>query len=308
MKYVIGIDGGATKTHLKALSFEKQVVGERFGGASNLASLCEDDVQKNLYKLLDEFYTQTGFAQDDCSAICLGTAGAGSERMHRLLYAMLEAYRPKTQVMVTNDALPALYGGTLTGVGIIIIAGTGSICLARNEAGKIHRTGGWGHILGDEGSGYDISVQILKAVMRAYDERGKPTLLTDLVLEHLKLSQAKDIIDYVYHSGKSKCELASIAFLCDIAQKQGDKVAEHILHTAALSLSDMVVATAKALCFVDENKVVCAYSGSVLLKSEFLRKELETRLFSAAPMISLQECKEDAAYGCALIAMESEKI
>lgn len=303
---MIGIDGGGTKTHLKALTRERAAVGEAWGGASNLTALSRGQVEENLSSLLADFFADSGLNPADCSGLCLGTAGAGSPLARKELRAMLETKLPGVPVQVTNDALPALYGGTLTGCGVILIAGTGSICLARNAAGEIWRTGGWGHILGDEGSGYAVSAAMLRAVLEAYDKRGPETLLTGMVLEYLGLSEPMDVINYVYHSGKGKSELASLAFLCDIAYNKGDIPAQKILRNAAEGLGRMAEAAASAVGLDRMPDAPCVCSGGMAVHSGPLRQELAAYLAREAPGLSLQECREDAAYGCALLAMEDE--
>ena len=178
MRYYIGIDGGGTKTHLKALSEEKTLLGEGFGGASNLTALPREQVADNLSKLLREFFRETGLLPENCAGLCLGTAGASSNVARGLLEEMLAREVPGIPVYVTSDGIAALYGGTLTGYGVILIAGTGSVCFARNQQGQVWRTGGWGHLLGDEGSAYAVSAAMLRAVLMECDGRGEKTLIT----------------------------------------------------------------------------------------------------------------------------------
>ena len=154
MNYLIGIDGGGTKTLLRAAdSGTLALLGEAKGGASNLTALPEKEVQGNLDGLLADFFAQSGLSPNDCCGAVLGSAGAGSPDARERLQGMLAALLPKSRILVEDDALPVLYAGTETGVGMILISGTGSICLGRNEAGERFRAGGWGHLIGDEGSG-----------------------------------------------------------------------------------------------------------------------------------------------------------
>ena len=302
MRYFIGIDGGGTKTHLKAISAERRLLGEAFGGASNLAATPEKDVENNLTVLLQNFLQQAELSPAECGGLCLGTAGAGSKSVRERLERILRTIAPTDKILVTDDALPALYGGTLSGYGVILISGTGSICLARSEK-KTARTGGWGHILGDEGSGYAISISMLNAVMRAFDGRGPETRLTPLVLRHLNLPSPELIIDSVYHTGKGKSDLASLAFLCDIAYDNGDSIAKKIIEHAAEALSAMALAAEARADFQCGNKAIpCVYAGGTLCGSAPLRTELEGCLFRSGTRLRLCECREDAAFGCALIA------
>ena len=304
MNYVIGIDGGGTKTHLKALDFRQKVVGEARGGASNLTALSTETVQENLRLLITEFYEQTGLSPKDCVSVCLGTAGASSNTSQQELSAILADLFPGIPTLLTNDALPILYSGTPTGCGIVLIAGTGSVCMARDLEGNLWRVGGWGHLIGDEGSGYHIACRMLSAVMRAYDGRGCQTVLTDLLLEHLRLSSHMELIDYLYQSGNGKKEIASLASLCDRALELGDDTAKAIYEESADSLCEMVATAAQKLSPAEQEPVICVYTGGMVTKSSALQNLLSQKLQKKAPNVVLKECRHDAAYGCALMALE----
>ena len=307
MKYVIGIDGGGTKTHLKALDLQQNTVGEAWGGASNLTALSTETVKENLEHLLAAFYKQTGLSPKDCVFACQGTAGASSSTSQKQLSTILAEIFPGISFLLTNDALPLLYSSTPSGCGIVLIAGTGSVCMAKSSVGDLLRIGGWGHLIGDEGSGYQIACSMLSAVMRAFDGRGKQTVLTDLLLEHLGLSSPMELIDYLYQSGNGKKEIASLAVLCDRAFELGDDTARAIYEKAAESLCEMVATAAQKLSLTQSGPIICVYTGGMITKSSALRNLLSQKLREKAPNVVLQECHYDAAYGCALMAMEKWK-
>ena len=304
MKYVIGIDGGGTKTHLKALNLQRNIVGEAWGGASNLTALPAETVRENLSLLLFDIYRQTGLSPKSCVSVCLGTAGASSSTSQKQLSAMLKDLFPDTSALLTNDALPILYSNTPSGCGIVLIAGTGSVCMAKSPTGELLRIGGWGHLIGDEGSGYQIACRMLNAVMRAFDGRGRQTVLSDLLLEHLGLPSPMELVDYVYQSGKGKKELASLAALCDKAYKLEDPAAIEIYDEAADNLCEMVITAAKNFSSVQRELIPCVYTGGMITKSLPLRNLLCQKLEKKAPNVVLQKCRQDAAQGCALMALE----
>src|SRR3990170_4420420 len=117
-------------------------------------------------------------------AICLGIAGVDREDDHTVIRGIMKRIGLKARILIVNDALVALEAGTPGQPGIVIISGTGSIAYGRNAAGEAARSGGWGHVLGDEGSGYWIGRAALRAVLRAADRRGPPTVLTRMLLKH----------------------------------------------------------------------------------------------------------------------------
>lgn len=301
MEYVIGIDGGGTKTHLVAVDRQMNVLFQTFGGSSNLASLSEKAVQQNLWDLLDCFFLESGLPPEDCRCVCLGSAGAGRESARVRLAEMLRQRCGGAEVFVMGDAEGALAGGSGDGTGILLIAGTGAICFGKNACGETWRTGGWGHIAGDEGSGYDMACQLLRAVTRAADGRGEPTLLTELVMDHWSLDGMDGLVDAVYRSGKGKSDIAALAFLCDIAYDKGDKTAFQIMENCAAALAELAV-TAAGRLFEPEEQVPCLCAGSLLEKSPYLKRHLQGCLAGKQPLLELQGCKHDAAWGCASIA------
>lgn len=298
MEYVLGIDGGGTKTHLVAMDKAMKILYEGYGGSSNLTSLTSGEVDRNLSELLGAFFANRNFSPRDCACLCLGTAGAGRETARLELKTMLNRWA--NQVLVTDDAQSALAGATETGSGILLIAGTGSICYARNQRGESHRTGGWGHIAGDEGSGYDMACQILRAVVRAADGRGSETQLTDLVMDFWSLTGIDQLIDALYRSGKGKSEIAALAILCDKAYDKQDKTAFQIMDKCAAGLAEMVIAAADV--FGEEKCIPCICSGSLLEKSRYFQSHLRRHLELKKPEVQLAPKLHDAAWGCARLA------
>ena len=301
MEYVIGIDGGGTKMHLVAADRQMNILFETFGGSSNLTSLSAKAVQQNLCDLLDRFFSESGLRRSDCRCVCLGSAGAGRDSARIQLAAMLREAGADGEIFITNDAESALAGGSETGDGILLIAGTGSICFGKNRRGETWRTGGWGHIAGDEGSGYDMACKILRAVVRGADGRGGPTILTELVKEYWELENMDGLMDAVYRSGKGKSEIAALASLCETACEKGDKAAFQIVESCAEELAEMAAVTAERL-WGSEESVPCIYAGGLLEKSAHLRQCLQSSLLQKRPNLKLQFCMHDAAWGCASMA------
>lgn len=298
MNYLIGIDGGGTKTLLRAAdSGTLALLGEAKGGASNLTALPEKEVQGNLDGLLADFFAQSGLSPDGCCGAVLGSAGAGSPDARGRLQGMLAALLPKSRILVEDDALPVLYAGTETGVGMILISGTGSICLGRNEAGKRFRAGGWGHLIGDEGSGYALGRDVLTAVMEQFDGRGPKTMLTEMVFDRLGLQEPMEIIDWTYRRGNGKSEIAALSALCEKAALAGDQTALAIFNKAAYELARMAMAVAKKL---PGKHRICVCSGGNLTKAPLLREKLAAKLGGVQLVLS----ERDAADGCLLMARE----
>jgi N-acetylglucosamine kinase-like BadF-type ATPase len=143
----------------------------------------------------------------------------------------------KSHLLVVNDALVALVAGVGSEPGVVLIAGTGSIAYGVNPAGLAARAGGWGFVLGDEGSGYWIGRQALAAVVREADGRAAPTQLTPLVLEHFHLAKVDGLVREVYDRGLNRHAIAAIAGLVGKARDGGDVTSAEILNRASDELT-----------------------------------------------------------------------
>src|SRR5439155_26556427 len=139
----------------------------------------------------------------------------------------------KARTLVVNDALVALVAGAGAGAGVVIVAGTGSIAYGHDGSGHAARAGGWGYLLGDEGSGFWIGRRALAAVVRQADGRGPVTQLTGLILDRMGITRPGDLIHETYYRDLKRQAIAALAPLVQQAHAAGDAVADHILQRAA---------------------------------------------------------------------------
>ena len=167
------------------------------------------------------------------SVICLGIAGVDRPDDATIVRAIMKRIGYKAKVIVVNDALVALEAGAPRQPGVVIISGTGSISYGRNAEGEAARSGGWGYVLGDEGSGYWIGRSALRAVLREADKRGPKTVLTRMLLEHFGVGQAQGLIHEVYHTNLKPAAIGALARSVQRAYLEGDQAAVGILRAAA---------------------------------------------------------------------------
>lgn len=306
MGFVIGIDGGGTKTLVKAADMNGSILASSEGGPANINSAGTLYVEDMIKGLIDDVIKKADKSMEDCKFICVGTAGADRPDDKKVMEDIIKRTGFSGGIFVTNDAEIALYGGIGKGEGIIVISGTGSICYGRNLSGEICRVGGWGHIIGDEGSGYDIGIKALKCIMRSFDGREKPTLLTPMVLSFLGLKSPENLINYIYRSGAGKKEIAKIAEIVDNAFKSGDALAGDILKESAYELFTCFSVVKEKLKFKDKPPYVVV-SGSVLVKNKYVFTEFSTLVHRAYPMINVGFAKDDPAFGAVLIALNKLK-
>ena len=200
------------------------------------------------------------------SAACLGFSGGPADK-ESILREMLRCDR----LTVTHDALIALSGATAGQPGLIVIAGTGSIAFGRNAGGKTARAGGWGYIFGDEGGGFDLTRQALRAALRAEEGWGPPTRLRDMLIEATGSPNANDLLHRFYTTDFPRPKIASFSKLIDQAARDGDQVAADILHNSAQQLASLAGAVRTQLFQPGESARV-AYIGGVFRSERLLER------------------------------------
>ena len=237
MNYIIGVDGGGTKTLALLADMDGHVLARGVSGPSNYNAVGFDAACGALENAIKEARKDY---PGDLAALWLGVAGAGREEDIESFQFWVKEKFPGTAVKVVNDAEILLAVGSLTGPALALVCGAGSIVYGRTIKGELIRTGGWGYLFGDEGSGYSIGVAALRAVMQTYDGRGPSTLLTELVLGRRGLSSPPELVRSIYGAESPRLEAASLADLVEQAAGQGDEIAIAILDEAARELAKTI--------------------------------------------------------------------
>ncbi len=232
--FVLGIDAGGTKTVCLVADERGHVLGSARGPGANLASLGELEVEKVLHEVMEQAMVGQSGAP---AVICLGIAGVDRADDAAIIRSIMRRIGNKAPVLVVNDALIALEAGAGDGPGIVLIAGTGSICYGRNERGLAARAGGWGYILADEGSGWWMGQRAIQAVMRQADGRGPATLLTPRVLAHFGVTDAAMLVFEVYYHDPRRRLIAGLGPAVQASVDEGDPVAREIVADAAGELA-----------------------------------------------------------------------
>jgi N-acetylglucosamine kinase-like BadF-type ATPase len=216
----VGVDGGATKTLAVAADREGRVVGVGESGPSNYHVVGLDGAVENINTAVKQAIAAAG--RETAEVVTLGLAGMDTSHDFKIFEEKAAPRVAGRRVFVRHDAEIALVGATLGEPGVIVIAGTGSVAGARNRRGEYARCGGWGHLLGDEGSAYFIAREALRAVLWAFDGRGPSTQLTEPVLKALGVASPDEILIKVYGERMSVREIARLAPLVTEAAKRGD--------------------------------------------------------------------------------------
>jgi len=301
MRYAAGMDGGGTKTVLEARAPDGRVLlRERFGSL-NLNSAAVQAVRETMQGCTDALARLPG-GLEACAALCVGSAGVSNPQARALLEQMLRRCGYRGALLLTGDQETALAGALGAPCGMVLIAGTGSICFGRDAAGKTARSGGYGHKIDDEGSGYALGRDALAAVVRAQDGRGPRTLLTDLVFAQLKVVDVGGLVQFTYDPQTDKKQIAALAPLVARAYEAGDEAAKAVVEKACRELALLVEPVARALHMEDG---VLALTGSILLRDKAVREGTAALLRMRFPGMRLAEPKSDAAAGAALLALET---
>jgi N-acetylglucosamine kinase-like BadF-type ATPase len=297
---VIGIDAGATKTECLLADEKGTVLAKARGNGLNLQLFSEDEVEFALASLASEVLDAQKTASAD--ALCIGMAGAGRERDFRTMKRILGRLGVARENLVTHDAAIALVAGTGERFGVVLIVGTGAAAYGVDREGREARAGGWGPLLGDEGSGYWMGLRALRAVMRAYDGRAGETLLTRPILEKLGVDQVEALVHRVYRE-LAREEIAALAPLVQKAADLGDGAAQGIIDDAAREFVRAVESVIGKLELAGEGFRL-VLSGGLWKAVPVLRQDFESLIKKVAPWASVSELAVEPAQGAVAIALE----
>jgi N-acetylglucosamine kinase-like BadF-type ATPase len=301
--HVLGIDAGGTKTICLLADERGHVVAEARGGGANLQASGELEVEKVLYRVMED---AIGEADIRPAAICLGIAGVDRPADADAVRGIMRRIGFKTRTLVVNDALIALVAGAGDRPGVVVVAGTGSIAYGRDEGSRAARAGGWGYLLGDEGGGFWIGRLALAAVVRQFDGRGPATTLTGLVLARMQLGSPTDLISAIYHGGLHRYAIASIAPLVQQAADGGDAVAAEILDRAAAELSAAASSVIVRLGMRGDS-FPTILAGGVFRGLPSLVGRVSARVAEVAPRSDVSRLEVEPARGAVTLALAAAR-
>jgi len=302
--FVIGIDGGGTKTLGAIANLSGEIISQYEVGSTNPHSNSLDVVRENLGSLTSHLLGAAGASAEQVGAICLGMAGVDRPEDKPMIKGLVNEFLPRAEVLPVNDGVIALTGGALRPYGIIVISGTGSIAFGINENAERVRAGGWGHILGDEGSGYTIALRGLRAIMRAHDGRIAPTRLQNLILDHLHLERPDQLLGWIRDINANKAEIAALSRLVHQAAAEGDATAKQILTSEAAELAEIVEAVARKLFPAGEKDYDVIVAGGNLRKADAYFEMFRSALAQRLPGIDIIRPRKEPVEGAVILAID----
>ncbi|MCC6126989.1 MAG: hypothetical protein IT426_18680 [Pirellulales bacterium] len=281
---LIGIDAGGTQCRAWLACVdakdELSVLGRGVGGPANPQAVGFPAALQNLNAAISAAFAEANLPRAPLESAALAAAGSDREANRAAFMQWANDSRLAKRFLVVHDALPVLMAGCPAGWGIALISGTGSLAFGRAPDGRTARSGGWGYLIGDEGSAYTVALGGLRAAAQSADGRTAPTRLVDAFLERFQLARAEELIPAVYAIQNDRAALAALAKIVLQTAAGGDAAAQNILDRAARDLAAMVAAVARKLEFASPSFPL-ALTGGMLLDSAALRDRLCAALLDA---------------------------
>ena len=299
MGYLLGIDGGGTRTTAWLADEHLAILSRVQAGPSNPIKVGIVTAQRELARACRRALREARVRPSKLDAVCAGLAGGDSAAVHRSMLRWLRKSVPARAHLMTTDAAITLVAALGEKEGVIVIAGTGSIAFGRDPHGRILRVGGWGSLFDDAGSGYDIGRKAVAAALRAHDGRGKPTRLTDSLCRELGLGRITEAV------AKPLGAQALAALFPRVQQeaRAGDAVARSLCREAAGDLAELAITTIHQLGRKRQPvRVVC--SGGVFQSSPMIRRAFAQQVHDSAPRARVSLLRREPVEGALLLARQ----
>ena len=290
---ILAVDGGATKTALTIRTVDGQELFSAASTGSNYQAIGRERVQQTFEKLLTQ--ASEAIAEKTLTVAVFAIAGIDTEQDARIVREIAETSIANSsftveKLLVENDVEATLLGIADSQPATLLISGTGAICFSYNGK-KMVRTGGWGHRVGDEGSGYWLGQQVVKAIFRAADGRSEPTILTDLVLNGHNLETVDGLLNWIYHADYTNARLAGFSSYVQQAVELGDKIAIQISKKAANELALLATATLKKAGY-DYGAHPLFINGGVLKNNPTIYEHFVKKMQDIFPHLTFTLCEE----------------
>jgi glucosamine kinase len=278
---VIGIDGGGSKTRAMVADEQGGMISDVVGPASAVRPGNVDSSAAVIADVVRDALASCEMTHVTPRVLCVGVAGVGREAERQELWQALASRELADEIVIHSDFAVALDDAFGDGPGVLLVSGTGSVAFGRSPTGATARSGGWGPVFGDEGSGAWIGRKALSVVAAANDGREPETALTGAILTAAQVNELPELIGWAAQA--TPAILASLAPVVMSVADSGDLRANSIVSLAVEELSLHIRALARQL-FIDERAALSvALSGGMLQRGSTLRKRLEHRLKSAVP-------------------------
>jgi N-acetylglucosamine kinase-like BadF-type ATPase len=300
----LGVDGGGTKTHIAILNNSKELVCEGFSGASNPLRVGIETSVNNIIAAINSACDSAELNRGDIVSATLGLAGVRRIDLRERIKERISQILHIKKIEVVTDAEIALYGIGKGKAGLVIIAGTGSVCIGQNAKGEKFSAGGWGPLAGDEGGGAGIALNALHKIAKASDGRSKPTKLSEIAVDYFRAGRLENLSVAIYAPQVDNARIAGFArFVAETAQ-EGDQVAVEILREAGFELGLAAFAVIKKLK-LQKTKIPIGLVGSVFKSGKLVTDSLLQTVHTIAPKAFLLDKIIIPAHSATMMAFEN---
>lgn len=303
---ILGVDAGGTKTLALLAQAGPQDGAGRLGvgraGPGNPLSSGFENAQQEIASAIRQAVENSGLPQPTIDRAVLSVAGAANPDVRARMTQWAAAAGFAAQAQIVPDFAPILAAAQSTGACAGVIAGTGSVSFCRDEAGQMHRSGGWGYLLGDEGSGYAIGRRALQAALEEIESQGSETPLANQLADALGLKGPTQLLPTIYQSDDPRSLIASLASQV-IQAADSDEVARAMVRQEMTALANVIARGWKA-AGVKNQSLPLSLAGGVLANSALTQSMLLTELKKQNCQVERTAVVQEPAEGCLLMARE----
>ena len=303
---MIGVDGGGTNTTawLAKATGSSDALGVGTAEGSNARRIGFENAFDNIESAVAKAFEAAGLKEQPIAAAVLALAGSDRNEDRAKFIAIAKERGFADRVSVVNDGMPLLALASPTGPAIAIVSGTGSIGISRDAEGQIRRSGGWGYLFGDEGSGFDLGAAALRAVAHAHDGRGESTALTDIVCDFFSVESPPDLITAVYDDPRHRENVAKLAGLVVTAADKGDATASAIVERAGMDIISMIRSLVRASS-LEQQPFSLALSGGLFVHCPTWSEKISTAARTEFPSVECVKLVQDPARGAVQMAQQA---
>jgi N-acetylglucosamine kinase-like BadF-type ATPase len=298
---VIGIDGGATKTIAIFGSADGKILGRGRGGSSNYHNVGTSKAIESIKRAANEakLHARVGAKKAEIAVVALAAVdSSGDERAATRFARKTNIAR---QIFVVHDSIAYLQSAFHGRPGIMVESGTGCVAAGINSTGRYVRVSGWGALVDDQGSGYDIGRKALNAAFRAADGRGPKTRLVSAIRKKFRLKNLEDLIYLIYSKVFTVDQIASLAYLVS-KEALHDNVSRRILQDAGTTLGELACVVAKRLG-INRNHFKVAAIGGVFNSGKYLTRAFNKRIKQECPQAEIVRPEIEPALGAFSLAI-----
>jgi len=302
-KFVIGVDGGGTETLGVLVNENGVVLAQGKVGPTNYQAVGAERLHNEITQLFKQLGIGNAQGPKKIDHIYFGLAGVGRASDRQEVRDLFHDLDFATQFTIESDAMIALAGAFSGKEGIIIIAGTGAICFGKNETGPVVRSGGWGYLLGDEGSVFFIGQQAIMAALKDLDGRGEKTSLRRALEKKYNLTQVDQIIPKIYKQEIDRTAISRLAPMVFEHANENDAVAAEIIRRTGNEQGKMAKAVAEKLDLVNK-KIRVALIGGVFNQRDILENEIAKELYELSWDVEIIEPELPPVMGAAILGFK----